>query len=181
MTGICLPNYKFVRQPEPRHRMKDSLSAGSSRHAAESGAEAAALHTLARPPGNHGFREAFRVRVVHHRFSLDCCCPAFDFHACPCHEPDVHPQVLGSARTCPRFVSTRHVAALHIELSRLVTALSRLENEKSSVFIALGRRYGSRGVNIPPPQPSPLWRGEISPIKPHIEPLNLPMPSEFRK
>ncbi len=27
------------------------------------------------------------------------------------HEPDVHPQVFGSARTCPRFVSTRHVAS----------------------------------------------------------------------
>jgi hypothetical protein len=30
---------------------------------------------------------------------------------CSLHEPDVHPQVFGSARTCPRFVSTRHVAS----------------------------------------------------------------------
>ena len=29
----------------------------------------------------------------------------------PLHEPDVHPQFLGSARTCPRFVSTRRVAS----------------------------------------------------------------------
>ena len=32
-------------------------------------------------------------------------------HPGPFHEPDVHPQVFGSARTCRRFVSTRHVAS----------------------------------------------------------------------
>jgi len=42
------------------------------------------------------------------------------------HEPAGQPQVFGSARTCPRFVSTRHVASRKAATSRrtpLVTGL----------------------------------------------------------
>ena len=64
-----------------------------------------------------------------------------------------------------RFTFTLFVTACH----GFVTALSRLENDKRPVFIGLGRRYGSRGVNTPPhplPDRSPIAEAAGKPSGP---------------
>jgi hypothetical protein len=83
----------------------------------------------------------------------------------PSHEPDGHPQVFGSARTCPRFVSTRHVAsrkARHIVALRTTHKLSQATSEiqlckplLSTLFNAIQRSSTPFPVDyIPPLRPA---------------------------
>ena len=64
--------------------------------------------------------------------------------------PSASPRPQEYNRHTPRHPPPSILHPLSMPPERLVTALSRLENEKRRVFIDLSRCHGSRGVNTPP-------------------------------
>ena len=93
------------------------------------------------------------------------------------HEPDGQPQVFGSARTCPRFVSTRHVASRKAATCRRTPRRCRgnwfmvpmhVKNRKeasmnrgtSNVEHRTSNERAKDRKRAPHPGPLPVWRGE---------------------
>ena len=84
--------------------------------------------------------------------------PMKEQNSSPFHEPDVHPQVFGSARTCPRIVSTRHVASRKAATCRRTPRRCR-GNWFMVPMHAKNRKEALHESGKRPPHPIPLPQG----------------------